>query len=102
MRISRTRERSPSAPISARPSYSDPSAKRATTLSARSSKLTNSLHTSKELVSFDDRADSVVARFADGSEYEGRALVGAHGRRPRGAGGFIGGRPPPPAGPRPP
>jgi len=34
------------------------------------------LHTSKELVSFDDRGRSVVARFADGSEIEGAALVG--------------------------
>jgi len=42
-----------------------------------------SLHTSKDLVSFEDRAESVVAKFADGSEYEGSALIGADGLRSR-------------------
>jgi salicylate hydroxylase len=42
-----------------------------------------SLHTSKELVDFADRGTGVVARFADGSEYEGRALVGCDGLRSR-------------------
>src|SRR5258706_14022160 len=41
------------------------------------------LHTSKDLVSFEDRAESVVAKFADGSEYEGSALIGADGLRSR-------------------
>jgi len=56
------------------------------------------LHTSKELVSFDDRAKSVVARFADGSEYEGRALIGADGLRSRVREIVIGDGPPRPAG----
>jgi salicylate hydroxylase len=42
-----------------------------------------SLHTSKELVSFEEREKSVVTRFADGSEYEGRAMIGADGLRSR-------------------
>ena len=41
------------------------------------------LHTSKELVSFSERDRSVVAKFADGSEYEGRAMIGADGLRSR-------------------
>jgi len=56
------------------------------------------LHTSKELVSFDDRANGVVARFADGSEYEGRALIGADGLRSRVREILIGDGPPRPAG----
>src|SRR5437867_11055452 len=35
------------------------------------------LHTSKELAGFTDRGKSVVANFSDGSEYEGRAIIGA-------------------------
>jgi salicylate hydroxylase len=42
-----------------------------------------SLHTSKELVSFTERGKNVVASFADGSEYEGIALIGADGLRSR-------------------
>jgi salicylate hydroxylase len=38
-----------------------------------------SLHTSKELVRFDERGDTVVAHCADGSEYPGAALIGADG-----------------------
>jgi salicylate hydroxylase len=56
------------------------------------------LHTSKELVSFEDRASSVVARFADGSEYEGRALIGADGLRSRVREILVGDGPPRPAG----
>jgi salicylate hydroxylase len=56
------------------------------------------LHTSKELVSFDDRGKSVVARFADGSEYEGRALIGADGLRSRVREILIGDGAPRPAG----
>ena len=41
------------------------------------------LHTSKELVSFSEREKSVVAKFADGTEYEGRAMIGADGLRSR-------------------
>src|SRR5258708_9259737 len=41
------------------------------------------LHTSKELVSFDEAAGRVLARFADGSEYEGAAMIGADGLRSR-------------------
>ena len=41
------------------------------------------LQTSKELVDFSDLGDHVVAKFADGSEYEGVALVGADGLRSR-------------------
>jgi len=41
------------------------------------------LNTSKELVDFEDRGKSVVARFADGTEAEGRALIGADGIRSR-------------------
>jgi len=47
-------------------------------------------------VSFDDRAKSVVARFADGSEYEGRALIGADGLRSRVREIVIGDGPPRP------
>ena len=57
-----------------------------------------SLHTSKELVSFDDRGDGVVAKFADGSEYEGRAMIGADGLRSRVREILIGDGPPRPAG----
>jgi len=42
-----------------------------------------SLHTSKELASFTERGNSVVATFADGSEYEGAAMIGADGLRSR-------------------
>jgi len=42
-----------------------------------------SLHTSKELASFAERGNSVVATFADGSEYEGSAMIGADGLRSR-------------------
>jgi salicylate hydroxylase len=38
-----------------------------------------SLHTSKEVVRFTDRGNSIVAICADGSEYEGAALIGADG-----------------------
>jgi 3-hydroxybenzoate 6-monooxygenase len=41
------------------------------------------LHTSKELADFSDLGDRVVARFCDGSEYEGAALIGADGLRSR-------------------
>ena len=41
------------------------------------------LHTSKELVSFTERGKSVIASFADGSEFEGIALIGADGLRSR-------------------
>jgi len=37
------------------------------------------LHTSKQLVGFDDRGASVQARFADGSAYSGAVLIGADG-----------------------
>jgi salicylate hydroxylase len=56
------------------------------------------LHTSKELTEFEDRADGVVARFADGSEYQGRALIGADGLRSRVREIVIGDGPPRPAG----
>src|SRR4051812_42533140 len=56
------------------------------------------LHVSKELVDFEDRGGSVVARFADGTEYEGRALVGADGLRSRVREIVIGDGPPRPAG----
>ncbi len=39
------------------------------------------LHTSKELVRFSDLGDRIVATCADGSEYEGAALIGADGLR---------------------
>ncbi len=41
------------------------------------------LHTSKELASFGEAAGRVLARFADGSEYEGAAMIGADGLRSR-------------------
>src|SRR5258706_6186607 len=56
------------------------------------------LHTSKDLVSFADREKSVVAKFADGSEYEGRALIGADGLRSRVREIVIGDGPPQPVG----
>jgi len=56
------------------------------------------LHTSKELVTFEDRGTSVVARFADGTEYEGCALIGADGLRSRVREILIGDGPPRPAG----
>ena len=56
------------------------------------------LHTSKELTDFEDRADGVVARFADGSECQGRALIGADGLRSRVREIVIGDGPPRPAG----
>jgi 2-polyprenyl-6-methoxyphenol hydroxylase-like FAD-dependent oxidoreductase len=49
-------------------------------LLAACAKLENvSLHTAKELVRFEERGDTVVAHCADGSEYAGRALIGADG-----------------------
>ncbi len=57
-----------------------------------------SLHTSKELTTFEDRNGSVVARFADGSEYEGRAMIGADGLRSRVRETLIGDGAPRPAG----
>jgi len=56
------------------------------------------LHVSKELTEFEDRADGVVARFADGTEYEGRALIGADGLRSRVREIVIGDGAPRPAG----
>jgi 3-hydroxybenzoate 6-monooxygenase len=56
------------------------------------------LHTSKDLVNFTDRGSSVVAAFADGSECEGLALVGADGLRSRVREIVIGDGPPRPAG----
>src|SRR2546428_11558405 len=41
------------------------------------------LHTSKELASFGETAGRGLARFADGSEYEGAAMIGADGLRSR-------------------
>jgi salicylate hydroxylase len=52
------------------------------------------LHTAKELVDFEDRGASVVARFADGAEYEGAALIGADGLRSRVREKVIGDGPP--------
>ncbi len=42
-----------------------------------------SLHTSKELTGFSDLGNSVLAKFADGTEYECAALIGADGLRSR-------------------
>jgi salicylate hydroxylase len=56
------------------------------------------LQTSKELVDFTDRGASVVARFADGSEYEGAAMIGADGLRSRVREIVIGDGPPRPSG----
>jgi salicylate hydroxylase len=56
------------------------------------------LHTSKELAGFTDRGKSVVARFADGSEYEGWAMIGADGLRSRVREILIGDGPPQPVG----
>jgi 2-polyprenyl-6-methoxyphenol hydroxylase-like FAD-dependent oxidoreductase len=41
------------------------------------------LQTSKELVDFSDLGDRVIAKFSDGSEHEGTALIGADGLRSR-------------------
>lgn len=41
------------------------------------------LHTSKDLVDFTERKDGVVARFADGSEHQGVAMIAADGLRSR-------------------
>ncbi len=57
-----------------------------------------SLHTAKELTGFEDRGDCVVARCADGSEYQGAALIGADGLRSRVRESVIGDGPPRPAG----
>ena len=56
------------------------------------------LHVSKELVDFTERGNRVVAKFADGSEYEGAALIGADGLRSRVREIVIGAEPPRPAG----
>jgi salicylate hydroxylase len=56
------------------------------------------LHTSKELAGFADRGKSVVASFADGSEYEGWAMIGADGLRSRVREILIGDGPPQPVG----
>jgi len=56
------------------------------------------LHTSKELSGFTDRGKSVVANFSDGSEYEGRAIIGADGLRSRVREILIGDGPPQPVG----
>ncbi len=42
-----------------------------------------SLHTSKELTGYRDLGKSVIANFADGTEYECAALIGADGLRSR-------------------
>ncbi len=56
------------------------------------------LHTSKELAGFTDRGKTVVANFADGSEYEGWAMIGADGLRSRVREILIGDGPPQPVG----
>ena len=56
------------------------------------------LHTSKELVDFSERGKGVIAKFSDGSEYEGVALIGADGLRSRVREIVIGDGPPRPAG----
>jgi len=56
------------------------------------------LHTSKELVDFTDRGERVIAKFADGSEYEGAALIGADGLRSRVRDIVLGAAPAVPAG----
>jgi len=56
------------------------------------------LHTAKELVSFEERGNEVIARFADGSEYKGAVLIGADGLRSCVREVLIGDGPPRPAG----
>src|SRR3979490_1433718 len=53
---------------------------------------------SKELVSFEDRGGVVVARFSDGSEYQGHAMIGADGLRSRVRETLMDDGPPKPAG----
>src|SRR5205809_608347 len=50
------------------------------------------LQTSKELAGFTDRSKNVVANVSDGSEYEGRAIIGADGLRPGAREVHMGGR----------
>ena len=56
------------------------------------------LHTAKEFAGFSDREKSVVASFSDGSEFEGRAIIGADGLRSRVREILIGDGPPQPVG----